>query len=418
MVVMVRKIKFLAVLLLAFCVFPVLSQSILGLQYPFGIPLTSGTGTSLSMGGTGIAIANDFLGITENPANLGNVNRAVFSLNASLDIMAISQNDAHSTHLNFNPNLLSFSFPLAKFGSFGFSFAQLSDADATYKNESSLLLSGLSTTSKFGYIRDGNTNAWQLGWGYAIKNYAKIGLSYERLYFNSNTLSIKMVEGAVNDSLNDSTRMSFHCNGLRAGVQIPLKNLTLGFSGEYIFKSEATQYREIKGTRVDSNFAPVLITSKRTSDITPPPSFGIGAAYQIRPELLAALDFQTTFWSKYHSDISDIPFGKAALNNAYNFSIGTQFTPAPNLLTPKYYEIVQYRAGFRYTQLPVSTASEFGLSLGAGLPLKEGGGLFDIFLEYGRRWDSNVNNYSENIFKIQIGFNAGRKWYQSAEASY
>jgi hypothetical protein len=68
--------------------------------------------------------------------------------------------------------------------------------------------------------------------------------------------------------------------------------------------------------------------------------------------------------------------------------------------------------------MPVSSASEMAIDLGVGLPLQQGGSMFDVNFEYGRRWDNHFKNYNEQFFSIQLGINGGRKWYQTSDASY
>lgn len=411
---MSRKYSPYSILLIGLMyVIPAYSQSIEGLRFPFGIPLQSGTGLSLSMGGSGIGISNDILGMSENPANLGAVGRAVFSAHGSLDFTNIKDDGKATNHITFNPHILSFCFPIKKLGSLGFSITQTGNAESKFMIDQRLPISEFDVNGRQGLIREGSSIVWQAGWGYSIKRYAKIGLAYQRMYFNPSWINVKLTEGDINDSLLDSSSISFVTNGISAGIQVPIKKLTLGISGQYFFENDASYHYYLSGTKVkDSTLSSQIETENYNFAMRPAPSIGFGASYQISPEWLCAADFEATIWSKYISK-----FNKN-VDNAYGFSAGTQYVPAPNLLTPKYYEIMQYRAGFRFNQLPVSTVSEAGISFGIGLPLREGGGIFDIFFEYGQRWDKDISHYKEEFFKIQLGFNAGRKWYQSSDTNY
>jgi len=93
-----------------------------------------------------------------------------------------------------------------------------------------------------------------------------------------------------------------------------------------------------------------------------PPSAAVGASYLFSPEWMAAADVSGVFWNNYTS--GGLLDTTARNNTALSFSAGGQFIPAPNLLTPKYWETINYRAGFRYSQLPLKTSSEFALTLG------------------------------------------------------
>lgn len=382
------------------------SQSILSLQYPFGIPLQAGTGPSLSMGGAGIAVSNDYLGMAENPANLGAVKGAVFSAHGYLDLLNVKDGSKETNHIAFTPHIFSLSIPLKKWGTFGLSLTQTANANTKFNLDGELSTPDATTKVSQGLINTGSSNIWQFGWGYSIKNYGKIGIAYQRMYYNPVLTKYKLTEGTDLDDLEETTELTYTAHGFSGGIQIPVKQFTFGLSGQYIFENDAkvTVSKESKDTE----------SSVKTSDsytLRPAPIIGFGAAYQISPEWLCAADLEATIWSKYISQ-------SESFDNAVSFSAGAQYIPAPNLLTPKYYEIIRYRAGVRYNQLPVSTAQEYGISLGLGLPLRQGSGVFDVFLEYGQRWDTRYDGNKEEFLKIQFGINAGRKWYQSSDTNY
>lgn len=400
---MIRKYSLYTIIIIGLLsVVSVNSQSILGLRFPYGIPLQTGTGLSLSMGGSGIGVRNEYLGMADNVANLGTINSAIFSAHASLDFTNIKDGSKATNHLALNPHVLSFCFPIKKWGTLGFSVTQSSNANSKYLIEND--------TAKVALFRTGSSIVWRAGWGYDIMKVAKIGIAYQRFYFNPVTEKIRTMRGTFPGEILDSTSVSFAGNSISGGIQVPVKNLTLGMSGQYFFENDARVVQKINNTVLNDSLEG---NSKSYSyTMRPAPSIGFGLSYQISPEWLCAADFESEIWNKYISQ-TDIE-----VDNAFGFSIGAQFIPAPNLLTPKYYETMQYRAGFRFNQLPVPTSSEFGISLGLGLPLRQGGGLFDIFFEYGQRRDSSYKNNKEEFFKIQLGINAGRKWFQSTDTNY
>lgn len=383
-------------------------QSLLGSQFPQGIPTRPATGPSLSLEGTGIGIQNDLFGMVKNPANLGGIQRAVFSASASLDFLNLHDNGMTSNFADFNPLLLSLGFPIGKFGALDFSIDQRTNNNLNFRLTQQLDLSptfdAYPDTAQIGIVQNGGTSVWQVGWGYTIKKRALVGLSYERVYFSSYSDSVLQVG---NETV-DSSKVVFQGNGIRGGVMVPIKKLTLGITGEYILQNKSNSKHELIMNEEDT------ISTNKTFTFQPAPSLGFGASYQITPEWLAAADLDVTFWDHFHSSLPTMDLR----NKAVNFSAGGQFIPAPNLLAPKYFEIMQYRAGFRYTQLPSATASEFAFSLGTGFPIEKSSGLIDFIFEYGRRWDTQFNNYNENFVSIKLGINGGRKWYQSSDDSY
>ena len=382
------------------------AQSTLGLEYPTGIPIIPSAGPSLSLARTGVGIQNDFLAMSRNPANLGIVQRAVFTSVLSYDLPSIHDKGKTSTQQFFNPQLLSFAFPLGKYGAFGLSIDQRSITDLKFHVNSDTVVDGKKYSQEIGKIRKGGIVSWQAGYGYSFKKYARLGLTYERIYFTDRLTNSKQVTGDNTNTLYDSTEVVFRGNGIRGGIMIPYNKFTGGISGEYIFLDQATQSKVVTNGE--------KTTSTEKFDFKPAPSLSFGGSYQFSPQWLAAADMDITFWKEFYSQLGTAK----TLDNAISVSAGGQYIIAPNLLAPKYYEIIQYRAGVRFTQMPVSTASEFAVNLGLGLPLQQGGSMFDINFEYGKRTDSHYKKYSEDYFSIQLGINGGRKWYQSSGASY
>lgn len=409
---MIRSYSFFLILLTAFSFSS--AQSILGLQYPMGLTVNSETGFGAACAGTGTGVQDEFLIMSKNVANLGSLNRAVFSSILSIDLTDLVDSKNKTWIAGFNPRNLSLSIPIAEYGSIAFAFNQNNSNNVSFRLSEPFNVGWLSDTADLGLVQNSGVNEWKLGYGYSITRWLRMGIAYKRIYFNRNTSSVKIIRGSVEDTLIDSTSVSFKGNGISGGILIPVKKFTFGFSGDYVFPSDAQQYSMKRGTRVDSDYDDSLIQNKSRYEFRPPPSFSVGLSYQITPEWIAAMDAGGVLWNKYYPQLTDT----RDADNAYSFSLGTQYIPEPDRLSPGYFETIRYRAGFRYSQLPVSTASEFALSLGFGLPLQQGAGFLDIVMEGGRRSDSNYDNYSEKFLSIKFGINGGRKWYQSSESGY
>jgi hypothetical protein len=382
------------------------AQSPLSVQYPGGLPLAHASGPSLSLAGAGIGVRNDFFGMADNPANLGGMNRAVFSAVTSFDFLTISEGNAGSTLFSLSPRLLSFSFPISPVGAFGFSLDRRSSTNLRYVADTLITVpGGASVRDSLGVAIQGGLTSWQAGWGRAFGRRLFVGAAYERMYLSSNDITLYSAgtEGGVPQY--DSIKYLFRGNALRAGALFTLQKLTLGISGEYVFTGDAQ--RTVGST--DSTLA-----GERTFSLTLPPSLSIGASYAFSPSWMAAVSSGITLWQNYRSPVK---LG-GAVDNALSFAGGAQYIPAPSLLTPKYWEIMQYRAGFRYCELPVTTGSEFAFDLGVGLPLLRGGGLVDLVAEYGKRSDSRFTGHSEQFLHVSIGINGGRKWSRSTGIRY
>ena len=93
--------------------------------------------------------------------------------------------------------------------------------------------------------------------------------------------------------------------------------------------------------------------------------------------------------------------------------------PSVNMLA-KYYEKMTYRVGYYYQGLDVldingNSVSEYGFTLGFGLPYYGTLGRIDIALKYGFRGDLSTNPVEENIFQLFISVTGGERWFVRRE---
>jgi hypothetical protein len=395
----------------AFC------QSLLGLTYPFGLPQRPNSGMSLTMGGAGSAVASENNVMLLNPANLGTIDRTVLSALYTFDFTRISESSVHSNFFSANPVQVSIGVPFGVVGTFGISLDVRSDRTAFYKDSSQLAYNGNSWWYEQGISSHGGILVWQAGWGRSLGKIAQVGISYERFYlFDEQTkvsqLSLPLVQ--LSNS-RDSTTVSSSGNGVRAGVQIPVGALRIGISGEYFFSSAATATNALYA---NDNVTDTPVTNTASSAsfyVRLPPSLTIGLSYDVSPEWLVAGDASAVFWR--YATIGG-PVSKPDSFTAVGVSLGAQYIPAPNILAPRYWETIRYRAGLRFSQLPSHDSYEYALTLGTGLPMGRGTGILDVALELGRRQSSQFAGYSEDFMSLAFGFNGGHKWVQSSRSTY
>ena len=390
------------------------ATSLLGIRYPLGVPYRPNSGASLAMGGTGTGVVSDQNLMLHNPANLGALRKTALSTLLLLDIANIndSRSGAHSTHARFVPRQISFGFFLGAAGSIAASYEKREDAQLRFEFAGKPYDDEFSTFDSYqqSFIRDGGLSTWQVGWGYAIGKWARVGLSYGRVNCRLTDSRRVTLTGDFTTVSVDSAVVDFRGNMLRAGVLVPVWHLAVGLAAEYPFEGEATHRQ---GYYVGS--PPVDMTAERFT-LQLPPQLSGGVSWQISPSWLAAFDLKTTFWSKYDSE--DMLLCAPLRSRAVGVSLGGKYVPAPDVLTPKYWETISYCGGVRFDQMPASDAYEYGLSLGVGLPFPAGGGVVDLTLEYSRRQDLNYSRYAEEIVRVGIGINGGRKWRKSSEGLY
>jgi hypothetical protein len=322
--------------------------------------------------------------------------------------------DAHSTQLTVVPKQISFGVPLGVAGTIAFSLQARSNAAVKFRIPLDVGVTPSFDTASFALSRNGGLRSWEAGWGRSIGKLAQIGVSYSRSYLGIDATHIHSIS-AVRDSggtiqSHDSSAIMAGINGIKIGAMVPIrKKVRIGLAGEYFLSANATQSRILY-----TNFQSISDTAHKFT-LQLPPSWVAGASYAISSEWLAATDVSAVLWSQYRSDGM---LAAADVDAAPAINIGCQYIPAPELLSAHYWEVIRYRGGFRLSQLPAKGNIEWGLSLGAGLPLKAGG-VFDVVLEYGWRTGKRYSNYAENTVGISFGISSGRKWTHSvANDSY
>jgi hypothetical protein len=400
------------------------AQSQLSLFFPFGVPLQQNSGTSFFMGGAANAVAGDYAVMLRNPANLGFIDRTVFSSLFAFQFNRIAQAGIYDNFNQGNPRQVSIGIPVGKFGGIGLSCDNRSNAETKFRPAPEKFGFDTSTiTYRGGLATTGGLISWQVGWGRDIPEllHLRVGAAYERVYFSyTETILRTFTDISRTIDSRDSTYKTFGADAVRGGALLPLWKFKVGLSGEYYFPAEVKLdnaiYSTTSDTSASSGITAVPIDRREQSArVRVPPSFTLGISYTVNPEWLAAVDYNVVQWNSFngHGLFSSNPSG-----TTQSFSAGVQYVPVISLLYPKYWETLRYAAGFRYTELPAIKSSEFAFSFGAGLPIGKGRGEFDIGAELGRRTSGKYPDYSENFLQIGIGINGGRKWSKSSAGNY
>jgi hypothetical protein len=149
-----------------------------------------------------------------------------------------------------------------------------------------------------------------------------------------------------------------------------------------------------------------------------PAVYNVGFTYTT-PHWMVGADIDVASWSQYRY------YGeKDAVQNSMKLHVGGQYYPA-SITTPanKYWSFVKYRGGLYYgsdyVKLGSSSKPEYGVTLGAGLPLTSFQRLrFGDFVmlntgvEIGQRGNKTNLSLRENIFRINIGISMTAAWFQ------
>jgi hypothetical protein len=102
------------------------------------------------------------------------------------------------------------------------------------------------------------------------------------------------------------------------------------------------------------------------------------------------------------------------LKDNLRISLGGQFRPSP-VDIGKYYERINYRAGFRfeqgYLEIQNTRINDYGISFGVGLPMKKSRSTLNIAVELGTQGTTDNGLIKENYMRITIGTSLQERWF-------
>ncbi|MGB4936453.1 MAG: hypothetical protein WBO30_05505 [Ferruginibacter sp.] len=396
---------------------------------------------SRGMGGVSAAIA-DFNSINyTNPSSLTTINNTIFDVGTEIDYRILkSSNPAKKfTSANTYVSYLQLAFPLttpkmAKKDIFwAMSLGLKPVSKINYKIEKTERLAGIDSINTL-YEGKGGVNQVFLGTALKYKNIS-FGINAGYMFGSKdNSTKVSFIDDTVyyhqSNSADVTTFGGFFING---GLQYDItlrkddknnteQNLRLGVFGnmKQNLKAKNDLVREIiiydqSGGyyRVDS----VYEEKDVAGTITYPAMIGIGGVYQ-DANWMIGLDFEYGNWSAYRY------YGQTdQVQNNWTVRLGAQYSPF-KLGTPtsKYFKYVKYRAGIYYGPDYINTNSnrpEYGVSLGAGLPLTSlkqrniygDYVVLNTALEIGNRGNKQTN-LRENLVRFSLGIAMNARWFR------
>ncbi len=397
------------------------AQSLMALRYPAGL-VSPRTGLSARMGGVGIGSTDPYQMMAYNPGNLGNIQQSVYSLKFTLDLTRVIENEQYSDFLTMVPDLVGFAFPLGKIGTFGLSFSKERGTSYNYVSEQGTLTTNETTgeilTGWTGYYYKTGVTAWDVAWGHSAWKAFRPGIGYRRYYYKTEINTVTQ-----NDSYKhaaDSTHMVQTGNAFRGGITGTIGDLTYGVSGTYNFTSDLKYHNTtIKIDSGKTNSQEQIhedASEDKTYELQLAPSAGIGLSYKLNDRMTVATDYSMEFWDDGYISGPALVY-PVKYQNTMTTATGFKFIPAPELLSPRYFEKMEYSGGFRFSTLPVEGDWEAALSLGVGLPLGAAG-LVDIAFEGGMRRSDDLPDNEENFFRFTISSSGGKKWAKRNNSVY
>jgi hypothetical protein len=154
----------------------------------------------------------------------------------------------------------------------------------------------------------------------------------------------------------------------------------------------------------------VNLETSENGQVKLPTAFGAGFMIGSTNRWFATADVNWQKWSEFRY-LGNNP----GMKDNLRISLGGQFRPSP-VEMGKYYERMNYRAGFRfeqsYLELQNTRVNDYGISFGVGLPMKKSRSTMNIAVEVGTQGTTDNGLIKENYVRFTIGTSLQERWFQ------
>ncbi len=273
------------------------------------------------------------------------------------------------------------------------------------------------------YSGSGGLNQIYLGLGWRAYRGLSVGANVSFLWGRYDHLLMpNYMEGGVTGNSYSSTIKSYNAS---------LKTYKLDFGAQYPVRLSHQDWLSLGATvgigHQIAQDASLLIFSTQgdtatytaSSPFDLPFSFGLGAAWQHKNNLLVAADVHHVRWGDCRMPV-ETPSGYAATKGSYKnmtkAAIGVQWTPNP---FGNFWQRIQYRAGLSYATPylkidQLNGPSEMRLGAGIGLPIinkLNNRSVVNFGLQWLRRSASAASLVKEDYFVINLGLTFNERWF-------
>lgn len=413
--------KLILVIFIGIFSFPVFGQNNSSSPFSmFGIgDLYSGLyGRSAAMGGVSTPLISSFQLNPSNPASYSALspNTFIYEFGLAADYYTIKSYDKSFSKFDANIRSIAMGFPVTKRWKAGFGLVPVSSIGYSIQQEQ--YFEPDSTRIINTYDGEGGVHSVYLNNSIEIVKSLSLGIKMTYLFGSLDLLRNMYTYNTESTSIMaDSEKSKFRAFSFGFGTHYHKSfdkiflnvgayyNLNTNLNG----KKEKFTTNTISKVATGNYFTDTLIVDSvpQEGKIVIPQSICIGASVIFDQKLEVAVDFQKDTWSK------STFFGENRnLSDNQRFSLGLEYTP--DYLSPKFYKVIRYRAGFNYIQSYLTYEGvqlrQTGGSIGAGLPLRSGG-IINLAILYNHREVPGNDILKENYIQFNINFSLRSNWF-------
>ncbi len=417
-------------------------------RYGIGELYMSQHAVSRSLGGLSAAYAdglNNNVGQSvnfNNPATYSSLYLVTLDLGVTIDSRTLISNNpaAKFTSNYFLPSYLAVGIPLNRVKGWGMAFGLKPVSNINYSIENRARTAGDSLLTN--YQGSGGLNQFFVGFSKKWKSLSagfNTGYNFGRKEISTRKLFLNDTVSYYQSLTSVSTNFSgvFLSGGLQyefsVGKKVSIETKTtdnyllrFGLTGTIQQKMNAsqTQIREtyITGTNGDIKIDSISEQHDVKGQVVLPSTYAAGVTLHktsttprgIFEVWSIGLEYTATQWTKFR--FYDQP---DKLSDSWQYKLGVQFAADPGS-GQSYWGNVNFRTGVYYGKDYINPdgagLKQYGVSLGAGLPIKKWSSYNQQFtvlntaVQFGKR-GSSVNNVTENYFQFTLGMSLSDLWF-------
>lgn len=372
---------------------------------------------------TGIRYLGNYDNInTNNPASYSAISLTAMDAGLFSNINQLGNSSLTETSYNFGLSHVKFAFPLGAAGGLSIGLQPYSNLGYNYSIEGQVDTTGIKRV----YAGEGGTSSAYIGYGVRIGKNFSVGANARYIFGSIN--HIRSIEypnsiGSLNGKEEQNRFISGVSGDLGAQFYYPFSNqkfLIIGYTGTISSKlNSRADYLAIRTPTSVSDNTPDLPLDTINFEvgvdekITMPFKHSIGFSLNHSNKWMFGADFHYATWDQF-----SIGNQNGNFKNSYGFAVGGQMVPDPTSV--KYFNLVDYRLGFRYDRSHIhinnEAVNDMAVTLGFGLPLPSffGNSFYKINLgtELGQRGKIAPGMVRERYVNVSLGFTLNDRWFR------
>lgn len=382
-------------------------------RYGYGQLADQGSANSKGMGGVAYALRDKFQVNFANPASYSAVDSLTFIFDGGISLQNTNfSNGVQKLNAkNSSFDYITMQFRAAKWA--GISLGLLPYANVGYSlSESREDPESQTSSSSVTYTGDGGLHQLYIGAGFKIFKNLSVGANISYLWGGvTRTRTLSFPYNSAMFSTIVSTDVSIKSYKLDVGAQYTQQfgkkhAVTLGavFSPGHTLNSDAYEYRQ---TGTDENAT--VSETPIEGDFGIPATWGVGLAYVYDQRLTVAADGMLQNWDEAAYEGRKDVFCKRV-----KLSLGAELIPNP--IGRNYLSRIKYRVGGYYSKPyykidGMRAATEYGVSVGFGLPVPRTRSIVTVSGQYVRTQGSHAAFLDENTLRLCIGITFNERWF-------